>query len=260
MKLLRDFTPGQYHPGSSPVHRIDPRAKLLACLMAMVATFAPGRPWGMVCGWPLLALGVAASRLPAARFLRGLRPVGWLFAFLVVFHGLTAPAAGPEAGWIAWLGLSAEGLARGAWVACQMATAIAFSSLLTLTTSPADLVSALERLAAPLVRLRLPVQGFCCTLLVALRLIPALFDDIKRDRAVPQSAPTGWLRTLSSQSADLFHRLLARAEAEIETVLAEARGPDGLGARGKRGRLGLRDGLVLGAALLTAVVSAAWSG
>jgi energy-coupling factor transport system permease protein len=261
MNLVPETVYGQYLPGTSTVHRIDPRAKLIACLMAMAATFAPGRPWGVVCAWPLLVLGTGAARLPPARFLRCLRSFGWLFAFLVVLHGLTGRGAEPRPNWMPPLGLSADGLVVGVRVASQMATAIAFSSLLTLTTSPAELVWAVERLASPLVRLRVPVRGFCFTLLVALRLLPKLFEEAERLGTVPGPEAKGvraLVRRHSSRMAALFRRALERAEAEA--ALAEDLEPERFGGSVKKGWLGLSEGFAVGVAMLTAVASAVWGG
>lgn len=182
MKLLRDLTLGLYLPGTSPVHGLDPRAKLGACVLAMAATLSPGSAWGAVWSWPLLALGLGASRVPAGLFLRGLRPFVWLFAFTLVLHGLTTPGRDLLGQvWPGWgLGFTREGLLQGGAVCVQLATAVGFSSLLTLTTSPTDLVWGLERLGSPLARLGVPVGEFCVTALLALRFFPILYEEAER--------------------------------------------------------------------------------
>ncbi|MDW7711665.1 MAG: energy-coupling factor transporter transmembrane component T [Deferrisomatales bacterium] len=180
MKLLRDLTLGLYLPGSSAVHALDPRAKLGACVLAMAATLSPGTAWGAVWSWPLLALGLAVSRVPLSLFLRGLRPFVWLFGFTVLLHGLATP--GQELLALPWIGagLTREGLAQGGAVSAQLATAVGFSSLLTLTTSPTDLVWALDRLGSPLRRLGVPVGDFCVTALLAIRFFPILYEEAER--------------------------------------------------------------------------------
>ena len=144
MKFLRDLTLGRYLPGTSSVHQLDPRAKLLACMLAVITVFLPSRTWGLVCAWPLLAVGVAASRIPLGYFLRGIKPFAWLFGFPLILHGLTTPGQILVRLPFLAVALTLEGLTWGAWVSAQLATAIAFSSLLTLTTNPVELVRALE--------------------------------------------------------------------------------------------------------------------
>lgn len=182
MKLLRDLTLGLYVPRTSPLHGLDPRAKLGACALAMAATLSPGSAWGAVWSWPLLAVGLGASRVPVGLFLRGFRPFLWLFAFTLVLHGLTTP--GRMLAGLSWtesgLGFTREGLLQGGAVCVQLATAVGFSSLLTLTTSPTDLVWGLERLGSPLGRLGVPVGEFCVTALLALRFFPILYEEAER--------------------------------------------------------------------------------
>jgi len=180
MRILRDLTLGLYLPGDSPVHGLDPRAKLGACALAMATAFAPGAWWGAAWSWPLLAAGLATSRLPLGVFFRGFRPFTWLFAFTLVLHGLTTPGRAllPLPGLA--VAFTGEGLAQGLGVSAQLATAVGFSSLLSLTTSPTDLVWALERLGRPLARIGVPVGEFCVTALLAIRFFPILYEEADR--------------------------------------------------------------------------------
>lgn len=180
MISLRDITLGNYLPGTSPVHRIDPRAKFGACLVAMTAVFVPGPDWGVAWAWPLLGLGVVVSRVSLAYFVRGFRPFGWLFLFTVLLHALTTPGSTLAAIPGVPVEVTAEGLSRGCAVAAQLATAIGFSSLLTLTTSPTDLVWAMERMGSPLARIGVPVGDFCVTTLLAIRFFPILHQEAER--------------------------------------------------------------------------------
>jgi len=180
MKLLRDLTLGLYLPGSSPVHGLDPRAKLAACALAMATAFSPGAWWAVAWSWPLLAAGLLVSRVPLGVFLRGFRPFVWLFVFTLVLHGLTTPGSALLRLPLVPVGFTREGVFQGAAVSAQLATAVGFSSLLSLTTSPTDLVWALERLGAPLARLGVPVGEFCVTALLAIRFFPILYEEADR--------------------------------------------------------------------------------
>lgn len=220
MTLFQDVTLGRYLPGDSPVHRLDPRAKILACLLVLAGSFVSGSGWGVVACWPLLAYGVHASKVPVTTFLRGLKPFGWLLAFTVAVHGLTTP--GTTVGIFPLL--TWEGVTRGSALAAQLATAIGYSSLLTLTTDPAELVWGMERLLSPLGWLGVPVEEFCFTLLMALHFFPILHEEVETLSARQEgNKPRGLMaraRYAARLVAPLFRNALARAETvglELET-------------------------------------------
>lgn len=268
MKVLRDLTLGQYLPGSSPVHRLDPRAKLGACLAAMTAAFLPGSAWNVAMTWPLLLLGVGVSRVPPGYFLRGLRPFGWLFAFTLVLHGLTTP--GRLLVPVPWtgVGFSGRGLVQGIAVVAQLATAIAFSSLLTLTTSPVDLVWGLERLGSPLARLGLPVGEFCVTTLLAIRFFPIL--HLEADRLVLALRARGIdpgegslrerLRNLPALVVPLFRQVFQRAETLALAMELRGYRPGVRRSSWREHGFHRAEAVALGLAMLTLAAAAAQAG
>ncbi len=221
MRLLRDLTLGLYHPARSPVHSLDPRAKIAVCALGMGAALLPGSALGAAGAWPLLLVGLAASRVPAGVFFRGFRPFSWIFLFTVLLHALTTPGRAiigvPGTGWEVTL----EGLAGGGAVAAQIATAVGYASLLTLTTSPSELVWALERLGSPLSRVGVPVGDFCVSAFLAMRFFPILRQEAERlglalrARGVDPSAggPGQRARALVPLLVPLFRQVLRRAEA-----------------------------------------------
>ena len=220
MRWLQDITLGLYLPRDSAVHRLDPRAKLVVCAVLMTAVFVPGGGPVVLCAVPPLVLGVWLSRLPVGLVLRGLRPFVWLFAFTALLHAVTTPGQA----WFTVPGfrvpVTGQGLARGVAVAGQLAAAVTFSSLLTLTTRPTELVWGLERLGAPLARLGLPVGEFCVSMLLAIRFFPLVQQEAERLRlalaARGAEGAAGGLRrriqNLSPLLASLFRRVLGRAE------------------------------------------------
>jgi energy-coupling factor transport system permease protein len=258
MKFLRDLTLGQYLPGASPVHRLDPRAKLVACVLAMITVFLPSRTWGLVCAWPLLAVGFGASRIPLGYFARGIRPFAWLFAFTLILHGLTVPGQSLLRLPSLSVDLTAEGLTRGAWVSAQLATAIAFSSLLTLTTNPVDLVWALERLGSPLARLGVPVGDFCAATLMGLQSLPILSQETDRlittlrtQGGDPTAGPfTQRLRNLTPLLVLLFRQVFQRAESLARDMERDGLQPGVGRASWRVGGLGVHEAAAVGGALL----------
>lgn len=267
MKVLGDLTLGQYLPGESSVHRLDPRAKLGACLVAMVAAFLPGAAWRAASTWPLLALGVAVSGIPKGYFLRGLRPFGWLFAFTVVLHGLTTPGRVLVPVPFTGIGFTLAGLGQGAAVSAQLATAIAFSSLLTLTTNPVDLVWGLERLASPLARLGLPVGEFCVTTLLAIRFFPILHQEADRLilalRARGIDPGEGSLRervhNLQALVVPLFRQVFQRAETLALAMEIRGYRPGVRRTSWRAHGFGRAEAVALGLALCTLGLAGGWA-
>lgn len=269
MTLLRDLTLGQYLPGTSSVHRLDPRAKLLSCFLALAAAFAAPTTRACLATWPLLGLGVAVSRIHPAYYLRGLRPFVWLFAFTVVLHGLTTPGESLGPFPLGPVDVTWQGLGRGLGLSAQLATAIAFSSLLTLTTNPVDLVWALERLASPLKRLGLPVGEFCLTVLLAIRFLPILREEAERlvfalkARGLDPGSggPLARARNITPLVVPLFQQVFGRAETLALAMEIRGYRPGAPRTCWRVGRVGGVEGvaLTLSALTLAAAIVVGWT-
>ncbi|HEY8498157.1 MAG TPA: energy-coupling factor transporter transmembrane component T [Limnochordales bacterium] len=169
---------GQYVPGESFLHRLDPRTKIglttgFVALMFMVHTW-----WGYAAGGLMVAAGIAAGRLSPRWVLRGLRPIVVLILISVVLNafwteGRTLWQWGP-------LRLTAEGLERAGMMGLRLVLLVAGASLLTLTTSPIDLTDALERLLGPLRRIGVPAHELAMMMSIALRFVPTLIEEADR--------------------------------------------------------------------------------
>jgi energy-coupling factor transport system permease protein len=180
MRFLRDITFGQYMPGDSFLHRLDPRTKFISLLLLMITTF-------LIKGFPaLVSLGVVfflalvLSGLPWAYVFRGVRSFLWLFLFTAVVHFFFTPGPSLPFFPLGFVDVTWPGLEKGILVASQLLLAILFSSLLTLTTSPMRLVQGLENLITPLKRFHVPVEDFSLMALLAIRFIPLLFSETNR--------------------------------------------------------------------------------
>ena len=139
------ITLGQYLPGDSRIHRLDPRVKLFVMGLAIGVVFQVVSPLGLGASLLICLLATRLARIPASRLLGGLMPFVWLFVFTALLHVFMTPGAP-----IRWLpGATLEGLQSGLRVGVQLIVAIWVSSLLTLTTSPLDLVWALECTSNP---------------------------------------------------------------------------------------------------------------
>ncbi|HLT58499.1 MAG TPA: energy-coupling factor transporter transmembrane component T [Limnochordales bacterium] len=254
--MLRDVTLGQYVPGRSPLHRTDARAKLLAGLCLAAALFVVNA-WA---GYGALAAYVLAmalvSGLPLGLVVRSVRPVLWLVALTVVFHGLFTPGT-PWAGWGPFQ-ITVEGLDTAGRLAVRLILLVAGVSLVTLTTSPVALADALEWLLKPGQRLGLPAHEIAMMMTIALRFVPTLLEELERivkaQQARGADLETGGLlrraRALLPVLVPLFVGTFRRAE---DLALAmEARGwRGGVGrTRWRAPRWALGDTVALAGSLL----------
>jgi energy-coupling factor transport system permease protein len=241
MTLFGDLTIGRYSPGDSCIHRLDPRAKLLACALALAGSFWSGSAFSALVCWPLLLAALWASGVSFRYFIRGFRPILGLLGLSVLLHAVTTP--GRVFSTLPSLGLTCteEGMALGLRTAAQLATAAGFASLLTLTTPPERLAFGLSRIFSPLGRLGLPVEEFFLSVVIALRFFPILGREF--DAALEGRADRGRWKDFWEA---LVRRVLRRAE-EL-TAEAEAAVPDN---NLRSASFGAADWAALGASALT---------
>lgn len=178
MELLRSVTIGQYLPGNSLVHRLDPRTKIVATAALIGWMFAVNQLQGFFGVGLFVALLLAASRVPLRYVLMGLRPVALLLVFTVMVHifwtdGRTIFALGP-------VRATYEGLEQAVFLSLRLILLVVGSSLLTLTTSPIELTDGLERLLSPLRRIGVPAHELAMMMTIALRFIPTLLEEAER--------------------------------------------------------------------------------
>ncbi len=148
--------PGMYVAADSPLHHLDPRVKMGAALGLMALPFAVHTLLGSLLLAALLAATAWLARAPTLPLLRTVRTVFWLALLMFVFYFFTTPGQ-PL---VTWMGISvtAEGLAMGATQVYRICLLVIVASLLTYTTSPAQLAHGLEALLGPLERARFPVR------------------------------------------------------------------------------------------------------
>ena len=174
---MRDITLGQYYTAKSPVHELDPRTKLLAMLLYVVLLFlVRSRPiWYLPLLIPLLG-AFRAARIPAGFALRGLRPILLLLCFTFFFRMTLTPGEEIARFWI--FAITEEGIVKAVRLTARIALMISTTSLLAYTTTPRQLADGMEKAAAPLEKIRIPVRSMAVMLMIAFRFIPVLFEEI----------------------------------------------------------------------------------
>ena len=172
---LRDITLGQYFPGESPIHRLDPRAKLVAMTCYIVALFLGRRL--VTYGILLLALAavVKVSTVKPRALVRGLKPVVFILVFTAVLNIFYTPGQTLASFWI--FTITREGIVHAFFMVVRIVMLITCTFLLTYTTSPLALTDGLESLMGPLKKLRVPVHELSMMMSIALRFIPTLIEE-----------------------------------------------------------------------------------
>jgi len=171
--VLKDITLGQYFPGDSVVHRLDPRTKLILVVLYIIALF-------QAVGWISYGVVIAVSALcmivSGIRFktiFKGLKPMLFIIvltALLNIFYTAGTPVL---PGWI----ITWEGIDRAFKMILRIVMLISGTFLLTYTTSPMALTDGLELLMGPLKKLKVPVHEMTIMMSMALRFIPTLIEE-----------------------------------------------------------------------------------
>ena len=172
-------TLGQFYPTGSPVHALDPRAKVLAVAVLAVGLFFVGSLAGFLAVGAALALCVAASRIPPGVFLGFLRPVLPIVVATAVFQALFSREGEVLFAW-GLVAVRDEGLRLAAALALRILLLVGAAGLLTATTSPLALADGVEDLLSPLKKLRVPVHEVAMMMSLTLRFFPTLADEAGR--------------------------------------------------------------------------------
>ena len=171
--MLKDITLGQFFPGDTIAHRLDPRTKLLLVVLFSVALYQ-AKGW---VAYGVLTLTVAAcmsvSHISARNIFKGLKPMIFILALTGVLNIFYTGGTPILPGWI----ITWEGIARAIQMVLRIVLLITGTFLLTYTTSPIALTDGLELLLNPLKKLRFPVHEMTIMMSMALRFIPTLIEE-----------------------------------------------------------------------------------
>lgn len=183
--MLSDITIGQYFPGNSILHRLDPRTKVVLLFFYLVLIFLckSGISYGVMTA--LTAALMLLSKVPMRMMLRSLKPLWWIILFTFVVHIFSTP--GEELCRVAFLSVTAEGIVEGFYICLRLVFLILLSSLLTFTTSPLKLTDAMEALLSPGKRVGVPAHELAMMMTIALRFVPTLIQETDRIMKAQQS-------------------------------------------------------------------------
>ena len=218
--MIRDITIGQYFPGKSAIHKMDPRIKILLSILYIVMLFVADNMWGLLLG---VLFGFAAyliSRIPLSMIWKSMKPVVPIVIFTAVLN-LFLSTGDPLWQW-KFLKITREGIETAVFMSVRILCLIAGTSLLTYTTSPIALTDGIERLLSPLKKIKLPVHELAMMMTIALRFIPTLIEETDKIMSAQKA------RGADFESGNIFQRAKALVPILVPLFISAFRRADEL--------------------------------
>ena len=257
--MLKDITLGQYFPGDTVVHRLDPRTKLLLVIVYIVGLFNSA-------GWAsyafviiVTALSMAISKIKPKSALKGLKPIVIIIILTAVLNIFYTDGTPIVEGWI----ITWEGIERAVMMSLRIILLIVGTFMLTYTTSPIALTDGLEIMMGPLKKIKIPVHEMSMMMSMALRFIPTLIEETDKIMSAQRA------RGADFDSGNLFQRAKALLPILVPLFVSAFRRADELAVamesrcyHGGKGRTRMKQmrmqgidawALVLGAVFLAAI-------
>lgn len=174
--MLNNITLGQYIPGSSPVHRLDPRTKILLMLGYIVAVFLVKYISVFAIAVIFTISAALLARIPLSYLIKSLRPMRWLLPIMFIMNLFMVRTGTPLVEW--WIfKIYDDGIYSAFFLVLRIVTLVAGTSLLTMTTTPIALTDALEYMLSPLKAIKFPAHELAMMMTIALRFIPTLIEE-----------------------------------------------------------------------------------
>jgi energy-coupling factor transport system permease protein len=237
--MLKDITLGQFFPGSSIVHRLDPRVKLVLLFTFITALLLANHALTYAGIGLYLALSIVVSGVKPRALLRGMKPMVFIIVFTAALNIFYTPGEPLVSFWI--VKISAEGIERAVFMALRLTMLISSTFMLTYTTSPIALSDALARLMRPLSLVRVPVHEFAMMMTIALRFIPTIIEETDKIMSAQKA------RGADFESGNLFRRAKALIPLLVPLFVSAFRRADDLAVamecrcyRGGEGRTRLK--------------------
>ena len=261
--MLKDITLGQYFPGNTVVHRLDPRTKLLMVVVYIVALFLA--KWWVSYGVMLafLVTAVMLSHIKPKALFRGLKPLIVIMVFTALINLFYSDGEVLVKFWI--FRITREGIVQAAFLVLRIMMLVTGTFLLTYTTSPIALTDGMESLLSPLKKLHFPVHELAMMMSIALRFIPTLIEET--DKIISAQKARG----ADFESGNIFRRAKALVPILVPLFVSAFRRADELATamecrcyHGDEGRTKLKQlhyrardiiTLLLGAALLGGIIT-----
>ena len=259
---LKDITLGQYFPGNTVIHRLDPRTKLLFTILYIVALFSAKGGVAYAVLFLTLCACIAVSKIRPKTILRGMKPILFIIILTAVLNIFYTPGD-PIWQW-KFLKITVEGLWAAFFMVLRISFLITCTFMLTYTTSPIMLTDGLENLLGPLKKVHVPIHELSMMMSIALRFIPTLIEETDKIMSAQKA------RGADFDTGNLFQKAKALVPLLVPLFISAFRRADELATamecrcyHGGEGRTRLRQlrfrgsdiaALILGAALVAVVL------
>ena len=218
--MLKDITLGQFFPGNTLAHKLDPRTKIILVVLYIVALFCAKFfvSYGLVA--LLLVMSVKVSGVHPKALVKGLKPILFIICFTAVLNLLYTPGEALVSFWV--FTITREGILQAFFMVLRLTMLIMGTFLLTYTTSPIALTDGLETLLNPLKKLHVPVHELAMIMSIALRFIPTLIEETDKIMSAQKA------RGADFESGNLFQRAKALVPILVPLFISAFRRADEL--------------------------------
>ena len=177
--MIKDITIGQFFPGNSMLHKMDPRMKLVLTLVFIIVIFMCKNFWSLALMVFTLAIMVLISKIPIQTILKSIRPIVIIISFTALLNLLYIDDGETLFEW-KFIQITTGGLNTAIFMIIRIISLVVASSMLTYTTSPTLITDAMERLLSPLKFMKNSVHTIAMMMTIALRFIPLLIDEFEK--------------------------------------------------------------------------------
>ncbi len=184
--MLKDITLGQFFPGNSVVHKLDPRMKIILTAIYIAILFTADNLFALSAGVVFLVFINLVSKIPVKMILKSLKPIVPIILFTSILNLFFITGGKELFKW--WIfRITSQGVEMTVFMVIRIICLIAGTSLLTYTTSPITLTDAIERLLSPLKKIKVPVHELAMMMTIALRFIPTLIEETDKIMAAQKA-------------------------------------------------------------------------
>lgn len=238
--MLKDITLGQYFPINSPLHKMDPRTKILGLVVFIVLIFVINSTQGYVLALGFTLLTMILSKVPVKMYLKSIKPL-W---FIVLFTALLNMFLTKGTYILKWgnVGITHEGLILAVKMALRLVMLLCSSAVLTYTTSPIELTDGIEKLLSPFSKLGLPSHELAMMMSIAIRFIPTLIEETEKIMKAQQA------RGASFDTGSIFEKAKSLIPMLVPLFISAFRRADDLALamesrcyRGGKGRTRMKE-------------------
>ena len=179
--MISDITLGQFFPGYSPIHKLDPRTKIILAIAFIVTVFVANNPVAFIALAVCVTVLVWISRISFSVVFKGVKPIILILLFTALINVFMTSGEGEPLFELGIIKVYTDGIVRAVFMALRVVILIVGTSvLLTYTTSPISLTDGLESLLSPLKKVGVPVHTFAMMMSIALRFIPTLVEETEK--------------------------------------------------------------------------------